>query len=70
MIERMLILEKRIDSCGELEYVLKYKNGKTLNWFCSRQFNLFCPALKLRLGQSIKVKLTQTKNGIKLEKVK
>lgn len=70
MKERILTLEKRVDPCGKLEYVLRYKNGGYLKYFCPREFNLLCPALKLRKGQSTKLKLTQLKNGIKLEKVK
>ncbi|KKN35461.1 hypothetical protein LCGC14_0783640 [marine sediment metagenome] len=47
----------------------EYWHGKPLCNFCSRQWSTFCPALKCKPDEKIKLKLTQLKNGIKLERV-
>jgi hypothetical protein len=38
--------------------------------FCATTFESFCPSLRLPMNIQRKLKLTQLKNGIKLEKVK
>ena len=38
--------------------------------FCPVRFQSFAPALKLKKGEQVELKLTQLKNGIKLERVK
>lgn len=46
-----------------------FRGGKAIRYFCLGVFNRLCPALKLRKNTKCKVKLTQLKNGIKLEKI-
>ncbi len=41
-----------------------------LGEYCGDEFARFCPSLKLRKNTKCKLKLTNLKNGIKLEKVK
>jgi hypothetical protein len=45
-------------------------DGDELYSFCVDLFERYFPALKLRKNTKCKLKLTQLKNGIKLEKVK
>lgn len=46
-----------------------YYRGGCIYTFCRIEFEKFCPSLKLRARAKCRVKLTVTKNGIKLEKL-
>lgn len=71
--ERML----KIDRFSKTHYWLSYLNSKSsigsrkgfIRSFCKSKFERLCPALKIPIGHAQKLKLTQLKNGIKLEKV-
>jgi len=43
--------------------------GKLMADFCRLDFARFCPSLKLKAGERVKIKLTNTKTGISLRKV-
>ena len=45
------------------------KTGRHLAPFCLKEFEKFCPSLKLKTNQRVQVKLINTKMGISLRKV-
>lgn len=58
------------DEEPEWDNVSKWWDGGEIYDFCGKEFILLFPSLKLRKNTKCKLKLTQLKNGIKLEKVK
>ncbi len=65
MIKRELILKTDRDG----DYRLSYKTGSSIRYFCKAVFTRLCPSLRLKKGEKIKVLLTQTKKGFKLERM-